>query len=94
VEDISGDDEDGLDEAFCPADALPDSYANDILDDSISVWLDLLPTDRVTLIMEGHQFGQGDHDPDHAGHEEHARELPAMEAVGVTRCGERAIQEG
>lgn len=66
-------------------------------DDSISVWLDRLPTDRVTPIMEGHQFGQGDRDPDHPDHEQHARELPAMEAleaVGVTRCGEGPIQEG
>jgi len=92
VEDVSGDEEDGLDEGFCTVDALEDSYENDILDDSLSHWMNRLPTERVTLIVEGDQFGQGDHDPDHAGHEEHAERFPPMDAVAVTRCGHRPLR--
>lgn len=92
VEDISGDEDDGLDEAFCTVDARVDSYELDILDDSLSVWLDRLPTERVTLIMEGRQFGQGDYDPDHPPGDAAARELPALEAMPVTRCGHRPLQ--
>ncbi len=91
IEDISGDEEDGLDQGFCTVDALEDSYANDILDDSLSYWMDQLPTERVTLIVEGDQFGMGDHDPDHPGHEEHVEQFPPMEAISVTRCGHRRV---
>lgn len=92
IEDLSGDEEDGLDEGFCTVDALVSSYANDILDDSLSLWMDRLPTERVTLIVESDRFGQGDHDPHHPGHEEHARRFPAGDAVAVTRCGHRPIR--
>ena len=94
IEDISGDEDDGLDEGFCTADALSDSYERDILDDSLSYWLDQLPTERVTLIMEGQQFGQGDYDPDHPAGDEAASEFPAMEAIPVTRCGHRPMDGG
>lgn len=73
VEDIAGDEEDGLDEGFSTVDALEDSYARHIVDDPLSVWMDALRTERVTLIVEGDRFGQGDHDPDHLGHAEHAQ---------------------
>lgn len=94
IEDISGDEDDGLDEGFCTVDALADSYERDILDDSLSIWLDQLPSERVTLIMEGRQFGQGDYDPDHPAGDEAARQFPPMEAMPVTRCGHRPLEGG
>lgn len=90
IEDTSGDEEDGIDTGFCPADALAEEYEQDIIDDELSRWLDGLPTDRVTLIVDSDHEGVGDHDPDHPGHEEHADQFD-LDPIGVSRCGDLPI---
>lgn len=90
IEDTSGDEEDGIDVGFCPADALAEQYSQDILDDELSSWLEQLPTDRVTLIVESEHSGVGDQDPDHAQHEEATGGLD-MDPIGVSRCGDRPL---
>lgn len=92
LQDVSGDEDDGLDEAFCPVDALPESPERDVLDDAIGLWLARLPTERVTLIVDSDHSGHGDHHADHPGHDEHAEEFPSPEAVSVARCGHRAVK--
>lgn len=90
IEDTSGDEEDGIDTGFCPVDAAAQEFGQDILDDELSRWLDQLPTDRVTLIVDSDHEGVGDHDPDHPGHEEHADQLD-LDPIGVSRCGDLPI---
>ena len=90
IEDTSGDEEDGIDTGFCPVDALAQEYDQDILDDELSRWLDQLPTDRVTLIVDSDHEGVGDHDPDHPGHEDHAEQFD-LDPIGVSRCGDLPI---
>ena len=90
IEDTSGDEEDGIDTGFCPVDAAAQEFERDILDDELSRWLDQLPTDRVTLIVDSDHEGVGDHDPDHPGHEEHAEEFD-LDPIGVSRCGDLPI---
>lgn len=90
IEDTSGDEEDGIDTGFCPADARAHEFRQDIIDDELSRWLDQLPTDRVTLIVDSDHEGVGDHDPDHPGHEEHADQFD-LDPIGVSRCGDLPI---
>jgi uncharacterized caspase-like protein len=45
------DEEDGLDEALCPADVASDG-GNLILDDELAAWLDALPSRNVTVILD------------------------------------------
>ncbi|MBI4541128.1 MAG: caspase family protein [Gemmatimonadetes bacterium] len=91
LKDVSGDEEDGLDEAFCPTDALAQSPEHDILDDALALWLDGLPTERVTLIVDSDHSGHGDHHADHPGHDERTEEMPSPDATPVTRCGNRPV---
>lgn len=90
IEDTSGDEEDGIDTGFCPVDAQASEFGQDIIDDELSRWLDQLPTDRVTLIVDSDHEGVGDHDPDHPGHEEHADQFD-LDPIGVSRCGDLPI---
>ncbi len=84
VPDGSGDEKDGLDEGFCPVDALADDPTRDLLDDTIALWIAQLPTDRVTLIVDSDHAGHGDQEPDHLG----PGEAPGpFGAAAATRCG-------
>ncbi len=88
IEDVSGDEEDGMDEGFCPVDALPDSPRLDILDDALALWLDRLPTDRVTLIVDSDHPGQGDMGAPGDTLEPGAGET-LRAALVLSRCGSR-----
>jgi len=45
------DEADGKDEYICPYDSLTDSYANDIRDDTLDSWLDLLDSRHVSVFL-------------------------------------------
>lgn len=60
--DEDGDEEDGLDETIAPADALPTSTENDIIDDTFGEWLSRLPTDNVVVILDNCHSGTGTRD--------------------------------
>ncbi|HUF75415.1 MAG TPA: caspase family protein, partial [Longimicrobiales bacterium] len=60
--DEDGDEEDGLDETLAPADALPSSTENDIIDDTFGEWLSRLRTDNVVVILDNCHAGTGTRD--------------------------------
>ncbi|MBW3534784.1 MAG: caspase family protein [Gemmatimonadetes bacterium] len=62
VWDMDGDEEDGLDETIAPADALPDSPDNDIVDEELGAWLRALPTRNVVYIHDNCNAGTGTRD--------------------------------
>lgn len=62
VWDEDGDEDDGLDETLAPADALPDSPANDITDDDFGRWLTALPTTNVVVYLDNCHAGTGTRD--------------------------------
>lgn len=62
VWDLDGDEDDGLDETIAPADALPDSPDNDIVDEELGAWLRALPTRNVLYIHDNCNAGTGTRD--------------------------------
>jgi hypothetical protein len=50
--DLDGDEPDGLDETFCPADVMRGNTEMDIIDDEMAVWLDQLPTDNIVVVWD------------------------------------------
>lgn len=60
--DEDGDEDDGLDETLAPADALPNSTENDIVDDVFNEWLSRLPTTNVVVILDNCSSGTGTRD--------------------------------
>ncbi|HUH13144.1 MAG TPA: caspase family protein [Longimicrobiales bacterium] len=50
--DTDGDEEDGLDETFCPVDVIKGSTEKDISDDELGRWLDAIPTDDIVVIWD------------------------------------------
>lgn len=62
VWDEDGDEDDGLDETLAPADALPDSPDNDIIDDDFGRWLGAIPTTNVVVVLDNCHAGTGTRD--------------------------------
>jgi hypothetical protein len=60
--DEDGDEDDGLDETIAPADALPHSTENDIVDDEFNEWLSRLATSNVVVILDNCNSGTGTRD--------------------------------
>jgi len=56
--DINGDEEDGLDETFCPTDVTKGNTDKDILDDELNEWLGKVPTNTV-VFMDNCHAGSG-----------------------------------
>ncbi len=59
VWDEDGDEEDGLDETIAPADVLPDSPENDIVDDELREWLAAIPTSNQVVFLDNCHSGTG-----------------------------------
>ncbi len=55
--DRDGDEDDGLDETICPADAMRSNATKDIRDDELGGWLRALPTPNVTVILDSCHSG-------------------------------------
>lgn len=62
VWDEDGDEDDGLDESLAPADALPGSPDNDIIDDEFGAWLNAVPTANVVVFLDNCNSGTGTRD--------------------------------
>jgi hypothetical protein len=56
------DEADGKDEYICPYDSLTDSYANDIRDDTLAIWLDLLDSQHASVFLTSCHGGGFTHD--------------------------------
>lgn len=50
--DTDGDEEDGLDETFCPVDVIKGSTEKDIPDDQLARWLEAIPTDDIVVFWD------------------------------------------
>ena len=50
--DVDGDEEDGLDETFCPVDVIKGSTERDISDDELARWLDAIPTEDIVVFWD------------------------------------------
>lgn len=55
--DQNSDEEDGLDETLCPTDVLNGSSSKDIRDDELAGWINSLPTENVTVILDSCHSG-------------------------------------
>ncbi len=55
--DEDGDEADGLDETLCPTDVLRNNASRDIKDDELARWLEGLPTENVTVILDSCHSG-------------------------------------
>jgi hypothetical protein len=86
---IDGDEDDGLDETIAPADVLPSSSDNDILDDELGQWLRALPSKDVVYIHDNCNAGTGTRDVNPFSE---ARKLPRdAEKLAGPRPSRRAV---
>ena len=60
--DVSGDEDDGLDETLAPADVTPTSTEFDISDDEFGEWLNALNTDNIVVFLDNCSSGTGTRD--------------------------------
>jgi hypothetical protein len=60
--DVSGDEDDGLDETLAPADVNPSSTEFDISDDEFGEWLNALDTDNIVVYLDNCSSGTGTRD--------------------------------
>jgi Domain of unknown function (DUF4384)/Caspase domain len=60
--DVSGDEDDGLDETLAPADVIPTSTEFDISDDEFGGWLNALNTDNIVVYLDNCSSGTGTRD--------------------------------
>ena len=57
--DTNGDEEDGLDETFCPTDVIKGNTDRDISDDQFNAMLNAIPTDNIVVTMDNCHAGSG-----------------------------------
>lgn len=62
VPDRNGDEEDGVDEVFCPADIDVPGFTKAILDDELSALLDQIRANDVTMVLDACHSGTGTRD--------------------------------